>query len=158
MLTKQIYVFLREAARACVGGGLGWASSAFPANDSKSRSGSKLQSLGKHKLSISDTSRPKSKLKKVPSEHGNINNLFAEQVFQPVATIAPNDPNLRCDLTLVTNDSSWTDGADSDFSSSMDKALSLELEGFDVVPHNYIPGLISGLADCSMLPDYTDIG
>ncbi|XWS58915.1 hypothetical protein CRYUN_Cryun08bG0075400 [Craigia yunnanensis] len=148
----------RAAATACVGGGLGWASSAFPANDSKSRSGSKLQSLGKHKLSVSDTIRPKSKLKKASMEHGDVHNLFAEQVFQSVATIAPNDPNLRCDLTPVTNDCSWVDGVDSDFCSSMDKALSLELEGFDVVPHNYIPGFISCLDDCSMLPDYTDIG
>ncbi|XVF41426.1 hypothetical protein PTKIN_Ptkin01aG0279200 [Pterospermum kingtungense] len=147
----------REAARACVGGGLSWASSAFPANDSKSRSGAKLQSLGKHKLSVSDTMRPKSKLKKAPTEHGDVN-LFAEQIFQPVATIAPNDPNLRCDLTSVTNDDSWADGVDSEFSSSMDKALSPELEGFDVVPHNYTPSFTSGLDDCSVLPDYTDIG
>ncbi|XVF28893.1 hypothetical protein REPUB_Repub15cG0072100 [Reevesia pubescens] len=148
----------RAAATACVGGVLGWASSAFPANDSKLRSGSKSQSLGKHKLSVSDTIRPKSKLKKVSMEHGDAHNLSAEQLFQPVATIALKDPNLRCDLTSVTNDGSWADAADCDFSSSMDKALSLEIEGFDVVPHNYIPGFISGLDDSSMLPDYTDIG
>ncbi|XWS42985.1 hypothetical protein CRYUN_Cryun16bG0061300 [Craigia yunnanensis] len=147
----------RAAATACFGGGRGWASSAFPANDSKSRSGSKLQSLGKHKLSVSDTNRPKSKLK-ASIEHGDVHNLFAEQVFQPVAKIAPNDPNLRCDLTPVTNEGSWAGGVDSDFCSSMDNALSLELEGFDVVPHNYIPGFISGLDDSSMLLDVTDIG
>ncbi|XWS57208.1 hypothetical protein CRYUN_Cryun09bG0154400 [Craigia yunnanensis] len=149
---------LREAARACVGGGMAWASSAFPTNNTKSRSGSKLQSLGKHKLSVSNTIRPKSKLKKVSMEHGDVHNLLAEQVFQPVATIAPNDLNLRYDLTSVTNDGSWADGVDSDFSPSMDRALSLEVEGFDVVPHNYIPDLISSLDDCSILPDYTDIG
>ena len=143
---------------ACVGGGLGWASSAFPANDSKLRSGSKLQSLGKHKLSVSNTIRPKSKLKKVSMEHSDVHNLLAEQVFQPVATIAPNNLNLRYDLTSVTNNGIWADGVDSDFSPSMDKALSLEVDGFDVVPHNYIPDLISGLDDCSMMPDYTDIG
>ena len=91
-------------------------------------------------------------------EHGDVHNLFAEQVFQSVATIALNDPNLRCDLTPVTNDCSWVDGVHSDFYSSMDKVLSLELEGFDVVPHNYIPGFISGLDDCSVMPFYTDIG
>ncbi|XVE90682.1 hypothetical protein DITRI_Ditri20bG0096500 [Diplodiscus trichospermus] len=148
----------REAARACFGGGQVWASSAFPANDSKSRSGSKSQSLGKHKLSVSDTIRPKSKLKKASSEHGDIHNVFAEQLFQPVATVAPNDPNLRCDLAMGTNDDSLADGLGSDFSSSMEKALSLELEGFDVVQHSYVPGLISGLDDCSTLPDYSDIG
>ncbi|XP_022718312.1 protein PHOTOPERIOD-INDEPENDENT EARLY FLOWERING 1 isoform X2 [Durio zibethinus] len=148
----------RAAATACVAGGLGWASSAFPANDSKSRSGLKLQSSGKHKLSVSDTIRPKSKLKKASMEHGDVHSLFGEQVFQPVATIAPNDPNLRCDLTSVTDDSSWADGVDSDFCASMDKALSPQLECFDVVPHNYIPGFIGGLDDCSTLPDYTDIG
>ncbi|KAK6289543.1 hypothetical protein POUND7_001084 [Theobroma cacao] len=148
----------RAAARACVGGGLGWASSAFPANDSKSRSGSKLPSLGKHKLSVSDTMRSKSKLKKASMEHGDVHNLFPEQVFQPVATIAPNDPYLRCDLTSVTNDSSWADVVDSDLCCSMDEALSLESEVYEVVPHSYIAGFISGLDDCSMLPEYTDIG
>lgn len=147
----------RAAATTCVGGGLGWASSAFPVNDSKPRSGPKLQSLGKHKLSVFDTIRPKSKLKKASMEHGDVHNLFAEQVFQPVATTAPNDPNLGCDL-ISPNDGSWADGVDDDFYSCMDKAISQDLEGFDVVPHIYFPGFYMGLDDCSMLPDYADIG
>ena len=142
---------------ASVGGGLHWASSAFPSNDFKSRPGSKLQSLGKHKLPVSDTIRHKSKLKKASAEHGDVHNLFAEQIFQPAATVSPNDPSLRCDLTL-TNDGSCADGVDSDFFSSMDEAFSLELEGFDVVPHNYTPRFLSGLDNYSVLPDYTDIG
>ncbi|OMO50188.1 SNF2-related protein [Corchorus capsularis] len=146
----------RAAASACVGGGLGWASSAFPANDSRSRPGSKMQSLGKHKLSVSDT-RPKSKLKKASVEHGDVHNLFSEQALQSVTTVSPKDPNLRCDLTSMSNGDGWVDDANSDSYSSMDKALSQELEGFDLVQHNYIPGFISGL-DCSTLPDYSDIG
>ncbi|KAK8568847.1 hypothetical protein V6N13_106729 [Hibiscus sabdariffa] len=144
----------RAATVAGVEGGLHWASAAFPANDPKSRSGLKLQSLGKHKLPISDTARPKSKLKKASMEHGDVSNFLGEQVFHPAGGIAPNDPNLRCDPALVNND-----GMDSNFCSSMDEAFVSELEGFDVVPHNYTPGFISGLDDCSMLlTDYTDIG
>ncbi|TYI16644.1 hypothetical protein ES332_A08G269000v1 [Gossypium tomentosum] len=148
----------RAAAMAGVEGGQHWASAAFPANDSKTRSGSKLQSLGKHKLPASDTARPKSKLKKASTEHSDVPNLHAVQVFQPVSTIASKDPNLICDPTLVTNDGSWTNGVGSNFCSSMDEAFPSEVESLDIVPHNYTPGFISGLDDCSMLPDYTEIG
>ncbi|KAE8671015.1 hypothetical protein F3Y22_tig00112000pilonHSYRG00202 [Hibiscus syriacus] len=148
----------RAAGMAGVEGGLHWASAAFPANDPKSRSGQKLQSLGKHKLSVSDITRPKSKLKKASMEHGDVSNLLFEQVFQQAGRIAPSDPNLRCDPALVNNDDGWVDGVDINFSSSMDEAFASELEGFDVIPHNYTHGFISGLDDCSILPDYTDIG
>ncbi|PPS01632.1 hypothetical protein GOBAR_AA19014 [Gossypium barbadense] len=148
----------RAAAMAGVEGGQHWASAAFPANDSKTRSGSKLQSLGKHKLPASDTARPKSKLKKASTEHSDVPNLHAVRVFQPVSTIASKDPNLICDPTLVTNDGSWTNGVGSNFCSSMDEAFPSEVESLDIVPHNYTPGFISGLDDCSMLPDYTEIG
>ncbi|KAE8691249.1 Protein PHOTOPERIOD-INDEPENDENT EARLY FLOWERING 1 [Hibiscus syriacus] len=148
----------RAATMAGVEGGLHWASAAFPANDPKSRSGQKSQSLGKHKLPVSDTTRSKSKLKKASMEHGDVSNLHAELVFQQACRIGLHNPNLRSDPTLVNNDGSWVDGVDSNFCSSMDEAFASELEGFDVIPHNYSRGFISGLDDCSILPDYTDIG
>ncbi|KAL5741842.1 hypothetical protein ACOSP7_028574 [Xanthoceras sorbifolium] len=149
----------RDAARACTEHSLGWASSAFPANGAKLRSASKSQSLGKHKLSFSDSIKPpKSKLKKISMEHGETGQLLTEPEFQPVPTVASKDPNLRFDLTPEIIHESWFNDMDSDFTSCIDKELSVEIESFEMVPHNYSSDLILGLEDCSILPEYTDIG
>lgn len=47
---------------------------------------------------------------------------------------------------------------DSDIPFDMDR-LSLESQDvIDLVSHDYLPGFISGLDDCSSLPELTDIG
>ncbi|KAJ9153312.1 hypothetical protein P3X46_026762 [Hevea brasiliensis] len=147
----------KDAARACFEGSLGWASSAFPANDVKLRTASKPQSLGKHKLSVSDSKPPRSKLKKT-SERGEMHNLFAEPALQPLLTVSPRDPNLRFDLAPAVIQDGWTNDRDSCSISYLDEELPGELGSFEAMPHDYVPGLISGLDDCSLLPEYTDIG
>ncbi|KAJ6704488.1 HELICASE SRCAP [Salix viminalis] len=96
----------RDAARACAEGGLGWVSSTAPANDFKLRLASKTQSLGKHKLSISESTKPpRSKMKKTLVEHSE-GHLFAEPVPQPLSILSSRDPNLRFDLppTVIQDD------------------------------------------------------
>nr|XP_034903014.1 protein PHOTOPERIOD-INDEPENDENT EARLY FLOWERING 1-like isoform X2 [Populus alba]TKR84721.1 protein PHOTOPERIOD-INDEPENDENT EARLY FLOWERING 1-like isoform X4 [Populus alba] len=130
----------RDAARA--------SSSVLPANDLKLWLASKTQSLGKHKLSVSSTKPPRSKARKTLLER---NEGHAEPVMQPPSV---RDPNLRFDLppAVIQDD---TDG----FSiSCMEKELSVETGISEAVPHNYVPDLISGLDDYSLLPEYTDIG
>ncbi|KAK3227231.1 hypothetical protein Dsin_007093 [Dipteronia sinensis] len=149
----------RDAARACIEDNMGWASSAFPANDTKLRSALKSQYLGKHKLSLSDSIKPpKSKMKKISVEHGETRQMLPEPEFQPVPTVALKDPNLRFDLTPEIIQESWFNDMDSDFTSCIDKDLSLGIESFEMVPHNYSSDLIFGLEDCSILPEFTDIG
>ncbi|KAF2314573.1 hypothetical protein GH714_027718 [Hevea brasiliensis] len=156
-VANEAAYFLRDAARACFEGSLGWASSAFPANDVKLRTASKPQSLGKHKLSVSDSKPPRSKLKKT-SERGEMHNLFAEPALQPLLTVSPRDPNLRFDLAPAVIQDGWTNDRDSCSISFLDEELPGELGSFEAMPHDYVPGLISGLDDCSLLPEYTDIG
>ncbi|KAJ4705577.1 protein PHOTOPERIOD-INDEPENDENT EARLY FLOWERING 1-like [Melia azedarach] len=149
----------RDAARACGEDIMGWASSAFPANDARLRSVSKSQTLGKHKLPISDSTKPpKSKLKKTSTEQGEVQQLSPEAVFQPIPAIATKDPNLRFDMTPPIIQDSCLDDMSSSLHSYLDKELSLETEFSDVCHHNYFPGLTSGLEDWSLLPEYTDIG
>lgn len=158
LLIKQC-CFPRDAARACVEGGLGWASSAFPANDIKLRPTSKSQSLGKHKLSVSDSIKPpRSKSKKTSMEHSEIHSLFAEPVFQPLPTVSPRDPNLRFDLTPAVIQDGCMDDRDSNSILCMDEELASAVGSFEAVPHNYNPGIISGLDDYLLLPEFTDIG
>lgn len=143
----------RDAARACIEDSLGWASSAFPANDVKLRSVPKSQSLGKHKLSLSDSIKwPKSKLRKTSMEHSEIQHSSPEPVSNQA--VATKDPNLRFGLIQEA----WLEDVDGDLLSCMDQELSPETVFSSEIPHNYFPDVISGLDDCSILPDYTDIG
>ncbi|KAJ6947660.1 hypothetical protein NC651_002130 [Populus alba x Populus x berolinensis] len=126
-------------------------SSVLPANDLKLWLASKTQSLGKHKLSVSESTKPpRSKTRKTKTLLEQ-NEGHAEPVTQPLSV---RDPNLRFDLppAVIQDD---TDG----FSiSCMEKELSVETGISEAVPHNYVPDLISGLDDYSLLPEYTDIG
>nr|XP_024935444.2 protein PHOTOPERIOD-INDEPENDENT EARLY FLOWERING 1 isoform X3 [Ziziphus jujuba var. spinosa] len=153
---------VRSAAVACVEDSLGWASSVFPTNDVRSRSASKSQFLGKHKLPMSELTRPsKSKLKKTSMELGEMRNVMAERVFHPLPVAVPMDHDLRFDLNSPIGKDVQIDDLKSTSQSDIDKEFSLETEdfkGLEVVPHSYVPGLISGLDDCSSLPEYTDIG
>uniref|UniRef100_A0A6N2KFJ9 DNA helicase n=1 Tax=Salix viminalis TaxID=40686 RepID=A0A6N2KFJ9_SALVM len=144
----------RDAARACAEGGLGWVSSTAPANDFKLRLASKTQSLGKHKLSISESTKPpRSKMKKTLVEHSE-GHLFAEPVPQPLSILSSRDPNLRFDLppTVIQDD-------EDEYSiSCIEKELSAATGTLDAVPHDYVLGWTSGLDDFSSLPEFTDIG
>lgn len=75
----------------------------------------------------------------------------AELSMQPQSVLSVRDPSLRFDLppAVIQDD-------EDDYSMSWsEKELSAEM---GISPHNYIPDLISGLDDYSLLPEYTDIG
>ncbi|XP_073264263.1 protein PHOTOPERIOD-INDEPENDENT EARLY FLOWERING 1 isoform X3 [Populus alba] len=144
----------RDAARACVEGDLGWVSSTAPANDFKLRLPSKMQSLGKHKLSVSESTKPlRSKMKKTLIEHSQ-GHLFAEPVSQPLPVLSSRDPNLRFDLPPIA----IQDDKDEYSISCIEKELSAEMGTWDAVAHDYVLGFTSGLDDFSSLPEFTDIG
>ncbi|CAH8359897.1 unnamed protein product [Eruca vesicaria subsp. sativa] len=119
----------RNAANACSEDSFGWASNTFPAYDPKSRSGVKAPSLGKHKLSASDTPKSsKSKQRKLSA---------AEQ--SEVTWIRRNDPNLKFDFTPADREED-----------EEEKELSEEVEMIGC-SHWYDPLLTSGLDDyCSL--------
>jgi hypothetical protein len=150
-------LILRASARACVEDSLGWASSVFPTNDVRSRSASKLPSLGKHKLSICDSIKPsKLKFKKTSLEHGEMPDHTAEPPPGPLPAAALKDPNIRFDLTQPIIPDVGIDNVEGILPSSIDTGLSMEMDSFEVVAHDYVPGLISGLDDYPLLPEYTD--
>ncbi|KAK2993722.1 hypothetical protein RJ640_003721 [Escallonia rubra] len=146
----------RTASTACVEGCLGWAASAFSLGDAKSRTPLKSHSLGKHKLTIPDSIKPsKSKMRKTTGESSDVHFLTGP-VFQPRMRV-PYDFSVLDDLSP----SSIPEVGIDDFSRTpFDAAsvLSLETESSSMVPHHYVPGFISGLEDCSLLPELTDIG
>lgn len=151
-------LLLRDASRTSVEGCLAWASSAFSTGDVKSRIPLKSQSLGKHKLPFSDSMKPvKSKVRKTITESSDAHYLIDDPVFQQMMMV-PKDSNLRFDTTS----SSIPDAGINDFESiltfDMDDHPTLDLGSSDVVPHHYVPGLIAGLEDCSLLLEITDVG
>ncbi|CAL9220576.1 unnamed protein product [Arabidopsis halleri] len=129
----------RNAANACIEDSFGWASNTFPANDLKSKTGTKTQSLGKHKLSGSDSA------KSTKSKHRK---LLAEQL--EVAWVRPNDPNLKFDFTPA-------DREDEDEEQEVEeKAVSEEIEMISCSQW-YDPFFTSGLDDCSLASDISEI-
>ncbi|CAK9140298.1 unnamed protein product [Ilex paraguariensis] len=149
---------LRAAAKASVEGCLGWASSAFQTGDVKSRPPSKSQSLGKNKLPVSSSMKPsKSKMRKTAMEASYTHCPIADPVIQPML-IEPSDSNVRFNKAQPFIPEGWVDDFDCGSAFDMDDKLSLEEEILDMVPHQYVPDFISGLDDCSLLPEFTDIG
>ncbi|XP_058207569.1 protein PHOTOPERIOD-INDEPENDENT EARLY FLOWERING 1 isoform X1 [Rhododendron vialii] len=148
----------RTASRDCTEGSLSWASAAFQVGgDVHYRTPSKSQALGKHKLSIFESVKTsKSKLRKTTSEYNDITRPpFADLVVRPTITF-PADSSF--DLTPPHFTDPRIDVFDSDIPFDMDR-LSLESQDvIDLVSHDYLPGFISGLDDCSSLPELTDIG
>uniref|UniRef100_A0A1J3JSA8 DNA helicase n=1 Tax=Noccaea caerulescens TaxID=107243 RepID=A0A1J3JSA8_NOCCA len=127
----------RNSANACFEDSFGWASNTFPANDLKSRTGLKAQSLGKHKLSASDTPKStKSKQRKLSA---------AEQA--EVAWVRPNDPNLKFDFIPADKEEEEEEE---------EKADSDEIEMIGC-SHLYDPFFTSGLDDCSLASDLSQI-
>ncbi|KAF4402473.1 hypothetical protein G4B88_012258 [Cannabis sativa] len=149
----------RAATRACLEDRHGWASSVFPTNDIRSRSAAKLPSLGKHKLPFPDLNKPsKSKFKK-SAENGELRHLPSEQnILQPLLTMAaPIDLNLFSPSSPLSTDIQ-IDGLESNLLTDLDKLAPLEEDGFETVEHSYVPDLITGLDDCTLSPEFTDIG
>ncbi|KAF8411770.1 hypothetical protein HHK36_004329 [Tetracentron sinense] len=151
----------RVAARACFEGeGLGWASSAFPTCDLvRSRSSSKPQSLGKHKISIADSIKPsKSKVPRITIDPGEEPHLISKPALQPLLTFPSADPFGSLDMTQLIIPGVGIDDNFSYSNSSMDKDLILDMESFEAIPHHYIPGFFSDLDDSILLSEITDIG
>lgn len=95
----------------------------------------KAQSLGKHKLSASDTPKStKSKQRKLSA---------AEQ--SEVKWVRPNDPNLKFAFTPADKEEDEEEKADSD---------EIEMIGCS---HWYDPFFTSGLNDCSLASDLSEI-
>ncbi|KAK6941913.1 SNF2, N-terminal [Dillenia turbinata] len=144
----------RAASLACIEGSLGWASSAFPKGDVKSRSASKLQLLGKHKLSTPESAKPsKTKSRKTAVEPIEIQDFTWEPVFHRMP--APDEVSLKFDMSPAITAAVGVD----DFNHNRCFGLEdVETESSGLFEHQYIPDLISGLDDCLSLPEYTDIG
>ncbi|WCJ28793.1 SNF2 domain-containing protein / helicase domain-containing protein [Euphorbia peplus] len=145
----------RDSAKACVEGSLGWASCTFPANDMKLRTAAKPQSLGKHKLSGSDSMKPPRSKSKRTSELGEVPHMLGP-AFQ---TLHMKDPNLKFEFTpALIEDALANDSYDYYSVSCLDKETSSDTGCSEDVPHIYVPDLISGLDNCLSWPELTDIG
>ncbi|XP_045807406.1 protein PHOTOPERIOD-INDEPENDENT EARLY FLOWERING 1 isoform X2 [Trifolium pratense] len=143
----------REVAKACEEDSSRWASSAFPTNDARSRPGSRVQSSGKQRSSISDVIKPsRSKTKRPSVDSSELHRHQTGPLFPPMPSLQ--EPTL--DLPSSTVDNFGFD-MESDFPFDLNGESSLEREDFGLVPHDYIAELISGLDDCTTFPEYTDI-
>lgn len=91
-------------------------------------------------------------------QHGEIPHLIAEPLPEPLPGAVPNDASVRFDPFQPIILEVGKDNVESNLPTDMDTELSMEMENFEVVPHLYVPGLISGLGDCPFLAEYTDIG
>lgn len=139
--TKVAEMRFRDAARACKEDFHGWASSVFPINDLKSRSVSKSQSLGKHKLGVADSSKSaKSKHRKTGLDHGESSHHLIPDHQMP--SLDQEDiHNLYSLSSPILTDYSFPFGMD-EYPFPQEEPESLEM-----IPDNYIPGLLSGLRD-----------
>ncbi|KAG8371865.1 hypothetical protein BUALT_Bualt12G0007400 [Buddleja alternifolia] len=106
-----------------------------------------LQSLGKHKLPLSDSLKPsKSKLRKT----SKVNTDLHSEVFQPMPVVPPN-PVMRFDELL----SFFPEAENIEFDSNSLPDVDGEVASLDTlenVPFDF------GQDDWSILPDFTDIG
>ncbi|KAJ0628242.1 putative DNA helicase chromatin remodeling SNF2 family [Helianthus annuus] len=129
----------RDASRIAVANSLALPPSAFPIIDVKSRQPTKSHVSGKHKLSNSET----------PSKHSK------SKSRKPVVDL--NDPNLQSPSTIPSDLSSRFEIEASVQDVGFDNFFMLDTghEGFDMVPHNYDMGFLSGLEDCL---EFSDIG
>ncbi|GAB2227484.1 hypothetical protein Drorol1_Dr00009306 [Drosera rotundifolia] len=145
----------RVATAASLDGSLSWATSAFRViSDLKSRSVSRSTVLGKHKLSSAETNKAsKSKSRKIGSECSDTPLLYGElspSVFPGIVEL-PSDPLPPVFPTGVVLESPFDE-----IMRGLDEESSSELTSF--LPHSNESGLISGLEDLTLLPEYTDIG
>lgn len=153
--------FPRDASRACAGDGLGWASLAFPTGDAKARNPLKSQSLGKHKLTVSDSVKPsRAKVRKVAADSSNVHDSsIGAPVAQPFVTI-PIDFSIDHNVTSTTipGVGILELNGTSSFDIGGELCTTSDTESSDMAPHEYIPGFISGLDDYVVFPEFTDGG
>lgn len=144
----------RDASRVLIEGGLGLPPLAFPIIDIKSRPPSKSQLSGKHRLPNPEAplKSSKSKSKKPITD----SNETLPPNLQPPLT-PPNDLCSRFDSTSSVPGLPFDDFLTSS-SLEIGNEVCLDAGSFDIVPHNYDPGFTSGLEDCSLSPEFTDIG
>ncbi|CAH9068505.1 unnamed protein product [Cuscuta epithymum] len=137
----------RDTLKACFEGCGDCPSLTFPAVESKPKTPSKPPTAGKNKLAHSESARTsKSKLKKAPVMHTDPRTAIGKdrsQIFQPTAAL---------EVGIHHHD------FENIFTLDMNDKDELDVECIDLVPHSYIPGLLSGLDDCSTFLEFTDIG
>lgn len=142
------------ASNACFGGeSLGWAASAFPTCDVRTRPGSKSQSLGKHKAAPDSIKPPKSKLPKTTEANEECSPI--NKITLPLPVTSSTNPIPPLDLPHFMEGPTTIE----DHPCSTMDAFLQEMGSFESLPHNYDPGLIMGLEDCkSLTEEITDIG
>ena len=64
---------------------------------------------------------------------------------------------MKFELTPPVISDVGIDAFENSFPFDMDEFW-LNSQGFDLVPHDYVHGFISGLDDYSSLPEFTDVG
>ncbi|KAK9058759.1 hypothetical protein SSX86_023601 [Deinandra increscens subsp. villosa] len=132
----------RDASRIAVESSLALPPSPFSIIDVKSRPPTKSQLSGKHKLSNSETPLKHSKSKSRKSVMD-----LNEPNLQP-PSIFPSDLSSRFEI-----EASIPDAVMDDF-----PTLETDQECFDLVPHNYDLHFTSGLEDCLLSMEFSDIG
>lgn len=126
--------------------------------DVESRMPLKSQSLGKHKLPISEAVKSaKSKVRKTITESSDAH-CAVDPVFRQIM-VATRDTDSKYDMI---GGSSCPDIGTTNYESSstfdIEDFLTLDLASSEMSTRYYDPGLTSGLEDYSSFTDFTDIG
>ncbi|XP_073007185.1 protein PHOTOPERIOD-INDEPENDENT EARLY FLOWERING 1 isoform X1 [Typha latifolia] len=143
----------RMASEACFeGDGSAWASSAFPTCDlTKYKSGSKSQSLGKHKPFSDTVKPPKSKVPRTAEPHEGLA-LFSKAFLQsPSRTPTGLTEYFNMPHTILDSISGHSQFPPMDL-------LPQESEGMELIPYEYDPSFLAGLEELDSLVDFADIG
>ncbi|XP_073107085.1 protein PHOTOPERIOD-INDEPENDENT EARLY FLOWERING 1 isoform X5 [Elaeis guineensis] len=140
----------RLALGACFEGeGSGWALPAFPPADIiRYKSGSKSQSLGKHKFASDSTKPPKSKIQRT-TEPNEDSGLIGKSLL-PSSRQTPLIESHSLPHVILDSGSDYSLFPDMD-------AFPQETEGFELVPHEYDPNFLADLED-NFLADLEDPG
>nr|GMD44637.1 protein PHOTOPERIOD-INDEPENDENT EARLY FLOWERING 1 isoform X1 [Ipomoea batatas] len=147
----------RETSNTCFEACLDWPSITLPPGEPRCKTPAKPQSQGKQKLAPDSSKASKSRSRKVSVEHSDLCPP-TEQIFQPASfsndAIAAMDTSSSLEEAYLHHDF--------ETSSLFNTNGEFKAEHTDFVPHSYIPGLLSGLDDCSTssptFPEFTDIG
>ncbi|PIA31865.1 hypothetical protein AQUCO_04700010v1 [Aquilegia coerulea] len=141
----------RMASKTCFDG----ASSALPSGDVvRSRSTSKQQSLGKNKAPMSDSiMSSKSKLARISTETSE-EYPISKLEFPSPRPVAQNIEYSH----LIGHSVCDGDMDNGSYPGIMNDSFMRDLDIFNAVPHHFDPDFFSGLEDCTVLPDFTDIG
>ncbi|XP_031103378.1 protein PHOTOPERIOD-INDEPENDENT EARLY FLOWERING 1 isoform X1 [Ipomoea triloba] len=147
----------RETSNTCFEACLDWPSITLPPGEPRCKTPAKPQSQGKQKLAPDSSKASKSRSRKVSVEHSDLCPP-TEQIFQPASF--SNDPIAAMDTSSSLEEACLHH--DFETSSLFNTNGEFKVDLTDFVPHSYIPGLLSGLDDCSTssptFPEFTDIG